>query len=378
MEIKKTSTVIISKHKSNWNPTQVLKFGHSTELHCDVEIKTQGGWTIKAHSFHLAACSKFLKQCLKQVVPGKFPTLYLPDVKPSVVQGLLTFIYTGDVYLNQEDTDDFFSTAKMLNIEAVNELAMSDFEKRQVKFQTRCETTTIDVGFDSAESPTDFQESAFESFDNNTIYIPQENDEDGMVSESDNPLNDDDNPDQWTKELAHDIMQKKQHQIVCHKNLPFFKAKLYSVLSNLYRAHDVDIEVIKPELEMKLNMNPRRVRSKTECPLCNNNVNVSARLTKDKKRFIQWNICHYRKHIEKHVQEKTDNVLGHSVLPTEGPFKQETADDDYGNYEITSNNETHDDADDTIFIETELDQPSPTEYYPGSIVVKILPKIVFT
>lgn len=83
MEVKKKS------------PFHVLEFGHSTGIHCDVEIKTQGGWKINAHSFHLATCSKFLKECLRDVLPGRIPTIYLPDTKPSVVQGLLTFIYTG-------------------------------------------------------------------------------------------------------------------------------------------------------------------------------------------------------------------------------------------------------------------------------------------
>lgn len=272
--------------------------------------------------------------------------------------------------MNQEDTDEFLATAKMLKIEAVSELALSDFQRKRITFQAD-DVEFQEKGTISEESGEIYHETAFESCDDNTnasntMYIQNEAEEDDdemIISESDSPQD-----DEWNEGLT----SKKQHQVLCSKNIPFFKSKLCALLSNLYDSYGLDIKTIEEDIEVKLKKNPRWMRSVAKCPFCKKMYSLHARLTKDKNRFLQWNISTYRKHFLERHEPAIDSV-SLCTLPIEGNLKVEVPDEDYGDYEVQHLNESVNDDADSHFLETDFENlprsDSPTEYVAGSIVI---------
>ncbi|XP_063703811.1 uncharacterized protein LOC134833426 [Culicoides brevitarsis] len=271
---------MFSRQKSSFKPFQALANGFNGNFHCDVEIRTQGGWKINAHSFYLASCSKFLQKCLENVRPGTVPTIYLPDVKPSVVQALLQFIYTGETNLHKDDIEEFYSIGKCLQMDAINEVSEHSCIPRPP-----ISTNLTNLSY---QRPI----------------------EEGELMQDD-PLDDvdDDSNDAEMLDEPNDVTLcadgVKKHQIVCRQNLPYFKTKLQASIATLYSSFDINMEV---NFKVELNTDPLSVKSSTKCPICRKSFNLYARLDRQRNRFIQWNTSKYRLHF-KQKHSRTPEAL---------------------------------------------------------------------
>jgi len=75
---------------------------------------------IKAHKLILSACSPFFSEVLRRN-PHPHPLLYLKGVKGSDIQGVLNFMYHGEVNVAQEELNTFLAIAEDLRVKGLTQ-----------------------------------------------------------------------------------------------------------------------------------------------------------------------------------------------------------------------------------------------------------------
>jgi len=75
---------------------------------------------IQAHKVILAACSPFFRNILRRN-PHQHPLLYMKGVKYSDMQGVLNFMYHGEVNIAQEELNSFLSVAEDLKVKGLTQ-----------------------------------------------------------------------------------------------------------------------------------------------------------------------------------------------------------------------------------------------------------------
>jgi len=75
---------------------------------------------IKAHKLILSACSPFFSEVLRRN-PHPHPLLYLKGVKGSDIQGVLNFMYHGEVNVAQEELNSFLAIAEDLRVKGLTQ-----------------------------------------------------------------------------------------------------------------------------------------------------------------------------------------------------------------------------------------------------------------
>uniref|UniRef100_A0A336MJ63 CSON002503 protein n=1 Tax=Culicoides sonorensis TaxID=179676 RepID=A0A336MJ63_CULSO len=267
-------------HKSEWKPSDSLEFLHNNGIHCDLEIRTQGGWTVKAHSAILGSCSKFLKTCFTENYQGKIPVLYLPDVKPNIIESLLKFVYTGEVPLTEDDTNEFLDVAKMLEIRAITQSSEAKSKN------------TID-------EETFMDENTHDNEDSENNYEEFEDEQDVVQTVS-------------IEKVTHNPSSSKPNLFI-EKNVPQFKAKLSKLLVKMLRNLRLISPVLaKPHLLIEFSANPPSLRAKITCPFCHSCQTSHAKLTKDKKYFRQWHYEQFKRHLISFHSGKATSTLDFS------------------------------------------------------------------
>ena len=85
----------------------------------DVTLISDDEEQIHAHKLVLSACSDFFKSILKKTASSSQPLLYLDGVSGLNLLLILDYIYYGEVFVEQEQLDEFLSIAKKLKIEGL-------------------------------------------------------------------------------------------------------------------------------------------------------------------------------------------------------------------------------------------------------------------
>lgn len=88
-----------------------------TEELVDVTLAVEGKY-IKAHKMILSVCSPYFRE-LFQMNPCKHPIVFMKDVSYIEMNYLLTFMYKGEVQVNQENLASFIKTAEALQIKGL-------------------------------------------------------------------------------------------------------------------------------------------------------------------------------------------------------------------------------------------------------------------
>ncbi|GJQ69398.1 hypothetical protein Trydic_g6513 [Trypoxylus dichotomus] len=83
----------------------------------DVTLAVDGKH-LKAHKMVLSVCSPYFRE-LFQMNPCKHPIVFMKDVSYSAMNDLLTFMYQGEVQVNQEQLTTFIKTAEALQIKGL-------------------------------------------------------------------------------------------------------------------------------------------------------------------------------------------------------------------------------------------------------------------
>ena len=87
----------------------------------DVTLATDDGTLIDAHKIILSAGSKFFGQLFRH--QSKHRThhsyIYLKGITSSNLDNVVTFLYTGEVYMDRNEVDGFVATAEELDVKGV-------------------------------------------------------------------------------------------------------------------------------------------------------------------------------------------------------------------------------------------------------------------
>ncbi|XP_050529099.1 protein abrupt isoform X1 [Daktulosphaira vitifoliae] len=97
----------------------------------DVTIACEGQ-SFTAHKVVLSACSPYFRSLLK-ANPCQHPIIILRDVKKKEMEALLSFMYNGEVRINQENLPEFLKTAKSLQVRG-----LVDFTKENQPSSWEC------------------------------------------------------------------------------------------------------------------------------------------------------------------------------------------------------------------------------------------------
>ena len=89
---------------------------------------------VRAHKLILSACSPMLRSMLKRNDHPK-PIIFLHGIRFCDVAAILTFMYRGEVNINQEDLNTFLVAAEELRVRGLsqNDLAERPEERSHTK-----------------------------------------------------------------------------------------------------------------------------------------------------------------------------------------------------------------------------------------------------
>ncbi|KAL1123693.1 hypothetical protein AAG570_001466 [Ranatra chinensis] len=83
----------------------------------DVTLSCEGK-KIKAHKMLLSACSTYFRDIFREN-PCQHPVVIFRNVKYSDLEALVTFMYQGEVNVEQEGLSSFLNTAELLEIQGL-------------------------------------------------------------------------------------------------------------------------------------------------------------------------------------------------------------------------------------------------------------------
>lgn len=96
MEVSKTITW--KDHRKKIFEEQQYLFDNNLE--CDCVLISAEGKRIPAHQIVLSSSSEFFRKILSEVPPHiELPTIHLPDADTCILEAIVKFIYTGQVYI---------------------------------------------------------------------------------------------------------------------------------------------------------------------------------------------------------------------------------------------------------------------------------------
>lgn len=82
----------------------------------DVTLSCDGHQVVRAHRLLLSACSPYFRQLLSGLSSWEHPVIVLQDVQNRDLQGIVHFIYHGEVSIDQECLPSFLAAAESLRI----------------------------------------------------------------------------------------------------------------------------------------------------------------------------------------------------------------------------------------------------------------------
>lgn len=82
----------------------------------DILLVSSDGATFRAHRIFLSGSSDFFHMLLKDVPNSEIATIYIPDAKSDLIEPLLAFIYTGEVFVSPMHLTSFLEMCSFLQI----------------------------------------------------------------------------------------------------------------------------------------------------------------------------------------------------------------------------------------------------------------------
>ncbi|XP_041976516.1 modifier of mdg4-like [Aricia agestis] len=105
-----------------WNNFQTNIVNALDSLKCSEDLVdvtlTCEGKNIKAHKVILSACSPYFRNVFKEN-PCQHPVIILKDVSSDDILGLLSYMYQGEVYIEESKLSSFLHTAALLQVKGL-------------------------------------------------------------------------------------------------------------------------------------------------------------------------------------------------------------------------------------------------------------------
>ena len=106
------------KHQDN--VTSTFKELLAEEDFVDITLTADGG-ALKAHKVVLSACSPYFREILRGISAWQHPVIVLKDVPFLHLQGIVEYIYHGEVSVTYESLTAFLKTAQLLRVKGLVE-----------------------------------------------------------------------------------------------------------------------------------------------------------------------------------------------------------------------------------------------------------------
>jgi len=164
------------------------------ESYCDVTLACEGK-TLRAHKVMLSACSTYFDTILSQHDENK-AIVILKDVKFSDIQALVSFMYKGEINVENTELSSLLKTAEELKIKGLAEVSWrSDQEQQNQSFNVTTDESSI-----SKKRKLDTTPNTNTNIKKEFTEKQQENDD--MDGED---IEDDSEPEQsiWEPEMQH-------------------------------------------------------------------------------------------------------------------------------------------------------------------------------
>ncbi|KAL5238652.1 hypothetical protein ACI65C_006062 [Semiaphis heraclei] len=164
------------------------------ESYCDVTLACEGK-TLRAHKVMLSACSTYFDTILSQHDENK-AIVILKDVKFSDIQALVSFMYKGEINVENTELSSLLKTAEELKIKGLAEVSWrSDQEQQNQSFNVTADESNI-----TKKRKLDSTLATTANIKKEFTDKQQENDE---MDEAD--VDDESEPDQsiWEPEMQH-------------------------------------------------------------------------------------------------------------------------------------------------------------------------------
>ncbi|XP_017469756.1 PREDICTED: modifier of mdg4 [Rhagoletis zephyria] len=84
---------------------------------CEVTLVAKGH-SVRAHRFVLSSCSDLLRNLLVDIPMGQEATIVVPDIKGSLLESVLAFIYVGETSLTSTNLSEFLEAINTLGIKS--------------------------------------------------------------------------------------------------------------------------------------------------------------------------------------------------------------------------------------------------------------------
>ena len=108
-----------NEHESNLRRS-VIDCHRNNEF-CDVTLLSEDLAHVTAHKLILSGSSGFFQAILRKFPSESHPLIYLKGVKQRNLNDILSFIYTGEAGVRQEDLNNFLEVASELKIKGLTQ-----------------------------------------------------------------------------------------------------------------------------------------------------------------------------------------------------------------------------------------------------------------
>lgn len=140
---------------------------------CDVTITCRGK-SVRANRFVLCSCSDLLRDILNDLPVGQEATIIVPDIKGSLLESVLSFVYMGETSLSSTNLSDF--------LEAINVLGI----KSAISFE--CATSYSANNIKTVSEITEMEEELMEAEPEQEIVEDKDEEEDPQTCTGDNSV----------------------------------------------------------------------------------------------------------------------------------------------------------------------------------------------
>ncbi|XP_055915302.1 transcription factor Ken [Eupeodes corollae] len=142
---------------------------------CDITLTCRGK-SVKANRFVLCSCSDLLRDILNDVPVGQEATIIVPDIKGTLLDSVLSFVYMGETSLSSTNLSDF--------LEAINVLGI----KSAISFE--CATSYSSTNIKNVPEITEMEEELMEAEPEQEIVEEKDEEEDQQTCPGDTNVRD--------------------------------------------------------------------------------------------------------------------------------------------------------------------------------------------
>jgi len=206
------------------NVTTTFKELLAVEDFVDITLSAEGG-ALKAHKVVLSACSPYFRDILKGISSWQHPVIVLKDVPYEDLQGIVEFIYHGEVNVDKESLNSFLRTASTLRVKGLTEETAGSSIKPSTAATSTSSSTTGRIHSRKSSKPKRSLPFVSQANDHNTLIKKPYLEEENTVGTSGRPVDSneeeiDDVEDEPEEVYEEDIGEEEEEEEVSPMQIP--------------------------------------------------------------------------------------------------------------------------------------------------------------